>query len=410
MDALYLLQSAQQAGMEVPEPVSGWAKPLSAGAQAFFQSAAELGYTNAGISEVSLYFGEALRLKDPAALKPALGAILTIARSNLHLYPALSGSDALQFLQNMLHFPDPLITDKVAALLSGVMCRKPNLFTIDQVHACADYSPSTEAGKMTVLANLLKNDSWREDLMVRQHTRVLAAVGAGGTGTALPATYKAAMCLWLAAFRAKELEGLLKPAIESLNEMLKGVRAEKAVRISLMALENMLKSKSLCEAMAEKDVLSTLSSLEYEKWRDPELLDLITKVKAALQSEVKFLTNYERFEREVMSGVLRWGFIHSDKFWADNAMKCERGNFKVIDHLLVLVRTGRDPETVAVACHDLGEFARLHPGGKALLTARGAKVRMLELMGSAQRDVAREALLCVQKLMLSRSMEPVMAF
>jgi len=77
---------------------------------------------------------------------------------------------------------------------------------------------------------------------------------------------------------------------------------------------------------------------------------------------------------------------------------------------MVIVRTAKDPETLAVACHDLGEFARLHPVGKQIATNKGAKDKMLELMSNSQREVAREALLCVQKLMLqSNSLNAIRA-
>ena len=51
---------------------------------------------------------------------------------------------------------------------------------------------------------------------------------------------------------------------------------------------------------------------------------------------------------------------------SSQVLKCEGNNFRVIDHLMVIARTSRDTETLAVACHDLGEFARLHPVGRRL--------------------------------------------
>lgn len=85
-------------------------------------------------------------------------------------------------------------------------------------------------------------------------------------------------------------------------------------------------------------------------------------------------------------------------------LKCEAHNFRVIDHLMVIARNpASSAESLATACHDIGEFARLHPVGKQIATTKGAKDKMLELMSSSQREVAREALLCVQKLMLQKS-------
>jgi len=71
---------------------------------------------------------------------------------------------------------------------------------------------------------------------------------------------------------------------------------------------------------------------------------------------------------------------------------------KVLMKLLV----ADDLETVAVACHDLGEFARLYPTGKKVLDRLKAKQFLLMLLSHKNKDVAREALLCVQKLMLKR--------
>lgn len=403
MDALYLLQSAQQAGLEVSEPVAKWGGQMSPTAQHFFQQA-EFGTTHVNTHAAIGYMQEALKLQDPTCLRCALSAILACVRGNSYLYAALLNPDSLKFLQDLLKFPDTILVDKVAALLSGTMCRYPNKFTFEQVKAVADYNNASEAGKMNVLANLLKNDHWRVELFEQHQMRILSGAAAINH---IPTAYKSVMCLWLAAF-SKDVK-IPPSVIVSINELLKSNRAEKGVRIGLMALENMLKFKDLCESMAENETIQIVSALEYEKWRDPELVELISKLKTQLQQEVKVLTNFERFEREVMSGKLKWGFIHSDKFWIENVGKCESHNFRVIDHLMVIVRTARDPETLSVACHDLGEFARLHPAGKLVMVQKGCKEKMLELMSSTQREVAREALLCVQKLMLQKGMESVVA-
>jgi len=217
----------------------------------------------------------------------------------------------------------------------------------------------------------------------------------------VPVMYKALMCVWLTSFSPDSPVPV--SVILPINDVLKSCRTEKVVRIALMAVENLLKSKAMCEEMAEQETVGLVQALEYEKWRDEELVEQIKNVISRLQQEVKKLTNFERFEREVTSGKLKWGFIHSERFWLENVLKCESNNFRVIEHLLCLAQASKDPETLAVACHDLGEFARLHPVGKQIATTRGAKDRMLELMSNTNREVAREALLCVQKLMLQNS-------
>lgn len=346
--------------------------------------------------KASNIFVEAMSIKDPGHLKSALANMYSIVRGNTALYSALSTVECLAFLNDLMKARDQSMADKAASLLAGVMCRHPNKFTPEHVKICAEYNGS-ESGKLDVLANLLKHDGWRSDLYKKYEMRVQG----GLSSSSVPVAYKALMCVWLTSF----LKGHPVPVsvITPLNDILKSCRTEKVIRIALMAIENLLKSKQMCEEMAEQETVGLVQALEYEKWRDDELIDLIKHCIQQLQAEVKMLTNFERFEREVNSGKLKWGFIHSERFWLENVKQCESNNFRVIEHLLCLAQSSRDAETLAVACHDLGEFARLHPFGKQVANTRGAKDRMLELMSNGNRDVAREALLCVQKLMLQNS-------
>lgn len=389
-----MMQAAGEAGGEMLEPVASWGGRMSSGALVFYSS----DVPNINVKDASRYFLEAMQLSDPHNLKMGVAHMYSICRGNIYLYEALATPECMSHLYELIKSRDTPVADKSASLLSGVFCRYPHKCTTEQVKSLTEYAGS-EAGKLDVLANLLKYDEWRVLLFPPASMRILSGVAS----SAVPVIYKSLMCVWLASFSKACLPHVPASVIVSINEVLKTCRTEKVVRIALLAIENLLKSKAMCEELAEQETLSLVAALEYEKWRDGELVELIKSVISKLQEQVKVLTNFERFEREVTSGRLKWGFIHSEKFWLENVLKCEANNFRVIDHLMVIARTARDPETLAVACHDLGEFARLHPVGKQIATNRGAKDKMLELMSSAQREVAREALLCVQKLMLMKS-------
>lgn len=391
MDTTYFLQSAQEAGGEVLEPVGTWGGTLSGEAIAFFQNPDM--HATVSVEAASKYFLEAMKVASSDSLKHALCNVHSIVRGNIFLYGALADASCVAVLTTLAKAHDATMSDKAASLLAGVMCRFSQRFTVAQVKALADYS-GTEAGKLDVLANLLKYDAWRKDLFEAASMRILSGV----SSSSVPVVYKGLMCVWLASFN--KATTIPVGVITSVNEVLKSTRTEKVIRMALLAIENLLKNRAMCEEMADQGTVGFVSALEYEKWRDMELIDLIKKLTEKLHAEVKVLTNFERFEREINSGRLKWGFIHTEKFWLENVLKCESNNFRVIDHLMVIVRTAKDPETLAVACHDLGEFARLHPIGKQIANNKGAKDKMLELMSNSQREVAREALLCVQKLML----------
>ena len=50
--------------------------------------------------------------------------------------------------------------------------------------------------------------------------------------------------------------------------------------------------------------------------------------------------------------------------------------------------TSTDTTTLAVACHDGGEFVRLHPVGKRMCMKMGIKASVMTLMAQPEREVA----------------------
>lgn len=79
---------------------------------------------------------------------------------------------------------------------------------------------------------------------------------------------------------------------------------------------------------------------------------------------VRSCSSMERYEREVESGQLRWSPVHTAEFWKENFKRFEEDNFRLIRHLATVLATGVDILTLAVACYDIGEFARFHPHGR----------------------------------------------
>jgi V-type H+-transporting ATPase subunit H len=72
----------------------------------------------------------------------------------------------------------------------------------------------------------------------------------------------------------------------------------------------------------------------------------------------------ERYEREVESHQLRWSAVHTTEFWKENFRRFEDNDFKLIRLLSEVLRTAVETLTLAVACYDIGEFARFHPHGR----------------------------------------------
>merc|ERR1719210_2882439 len=103
------------------------------------------------------------------------------------------------------------------------------------------------------------------------------------------------------------------------------------------------------------------------------------------------MSNFARYHRELQAAVqgsagLKWGFIHSSKFWSENVTKFEADNYQALKDLTKLLIQSADPTTLAVACHDVGEFVTLHPLGKKKVAELKIKDRLMDLMGQDRDD------------------------
>jgi V-type H+-transporting ATPase subunit H len=58
--------------------------------------------------------------------------------------------------------------------------------------------------------------------------------------------------------------------------------------------------------------------------------------------------------------------------------------------------------TLAVACHDLGQFIMHHPQGRYIITDLRGKELVMRHLAHPDPQVQKQALLCIQKIMLTK--------
>lgn len=331
--------------------------------------------------------------------------------------------DFLTPLSNITKLDDAYASDKAVYLMTAIASQEPRLFNLadNSVNLGALIRIITgSAGSVSMLGaldgitNLLKNSDFREEVWSAEGVseRIFSV-----TRESSPALiYKSVFAIWLLSFNeniAVTLPGSLKTlgVASRLKDVLANCRVEKVVRIGLSVLKNLLRHKALSEEVVEKGTLDVVNQLEFEKWRDGELYDEIKDVSHEIATKVKELSSFERYEKELATGDLHWGFIHSDRFWQENITKFEKDSFAAIKNLgkILVDAQNATPTTLAVACHDIGEFASLHPLGKRKVQEFMIKESIMQLMqapghkGDGEfRDLRREALLCCQKIMLDR--------
>lgn len=199
-------------------------------------------------------------------------------------------------------------------------------------------------------------------------------------------------------------------ALKRLIQILRHSKKTRVVRVALMCLRN-LTMKGFNTDIVDFGGVDVLNTLGSKKWPDEEIPDDIAATLEVLKKDVKDLSSWAQYRQEVMSEELTFkNPAHNDEtFWRQNAMKFEEKDFEVMKLLArILQKNAEDSNApdrhtkMAVACHDLGELARVHPrGGKVIGLVPTAKATVLTLMESDDTEVKREALLCMQKMMVA---------
>lgn len=232
-------------------------------------------------------------------------------------------------------------------------------------------------------------------------TKLLKTQGAGANAQLL---YELTFCLWTLSFCEEIRNSFLEQGTVSvLCEQVTAAPREKVVRVSLATLRN------LCEGEADAyntaiigcGLPKTLRNMRERQWADPDVADDVEAVYTALMANYRELSTFDRWAAEVTSTQLKWGLVHQEKFWRENAKELEKNDFKLLKQLIELLRSDEN-EVVSVACYDLGEFVRFYPNGKSIVKHLGAKDLIMVKIEDPDPEVQRHALQCMSKIMVNQ--------
>ncbi|SOV17388.1 vacuolar ATP synthase subunit h, putative [Plasmodium sp. gorilla clade G2] len=333
----------------------------------------------------------------------------------------LHDKDMYGYLMKLCTHSDTYIADKSSFLLSGSFCYNNNYFTEVQIKEFIikiDFFNVSEEGKMDIYINILKIDNYRKDIYELEQFSTIIKKNLELSNNNANKQYKSVFCIWLLTFKDCFIKQLYKNNIITIViNLFKKCRVEKILRVSLNIIKNIMHIDDCFEIIVDNNIIQTMTVLQYDKWRDNDIYDTIVQLLNKLDQRVKNYSNFERYCHELSNGKLKWSVLHTEKFWLENVMQFEKDEFKAIQQLADIIKlyahniiqkseTGESKEeidavTVAVACFDIGEFARLYPNGKKICQKFKIKENVMILIATKDRDIVREALLCAQKIMLN---------
>uniref|UniRef100_A0A8C9TZ34 V-type proton ATPase subunit H n=1 Tax=Scleropages formosus TaxID=113540 RepID=A0A8C9TZ34_SCLFO len=230
---------------------------------------------------------------------------------------------------------------------------------------CHSYSSQYAQCVAGCLQLMLRINEYRFSWVEADGVNSITAVLSSKCGFQLQ--YQMIFCLWLLAFSPQMCEQLRRyNVVPVLADILQESVKEKVTRIILATFRNLLEKSSereTCQeyalAMIQCKVLKQLENLEQQKYDDEDITD-----------DIKFLL--ERLGESVQ-------------------------DLRILTRLL---EVSEDPQVIAVAAHDIGEYVRHYPRGKRVIEQLGGKQLVMNHMHHEDQLVRYNALLAVQKLMV----------
>jgi V-type H+-transporting ATPase subunit H len=218
-------------------------------------------------------------------------------------------------------------------------------------------SPAPGAPDVAIpaLSVLLRRQSAR-DVFVARHgivilVHLLAKLGVNGNGQQI---YEVCFCLWtLSLGDEMDLKSFLSSgSIRYLVDVLAAAPSRKIVRMVCSILRNLCCTENedvlteLLTGPLQKLLENMVASNAHKQAGDPELETDVRVLYDTLMKNYRDLSTFDRWASEVHTGALRWGIVHMEKFWRENAKFVEANDFKLLKMLIQLLRSDDDVRSV----------------------------------------------------------------
>lgn len=196
-------------------------------------------------------------------------------------------------------------------------------------------------------------------------------------------------------------------AIPTMVDLIAAAPSRKVVRMAIAMLKNLAttddKRDTVLMEMLTVELDKILGTIilanAHKQAGDVEVENDVVVLQDLLLKNYRDLSSFERWSSEIQSGSLRWGIVHTEKFWRENNKFMEASEFKLLKVLIHLLKSD-NVVNQSIALYDLGEFSRFYPNGKLVVSQLGGKEKVMELLESDNADVQSYALQCISKLLV----------
>jgi len=106
--------------------------------------------------------------------------------------------------------------------------------------------------------------------------------------------------------------------VEKVLKILDYFNKEKVVRAVLLLLQSLSSSKKALEIISDLSTLELIEKLQQRHWVDKDIWDLLEEIWKVLDANYQEFTSIGKYAKEVHNKALRWGPVHTTRFWQEN--------------------------------------------------------------------------------------------
>eukprot|EP01017_Pseudomicrothorax_dubius_P029281 TRINITY_DN3543_c0_g1_i6.p1 TRINITY_DN3543_c0_g1~~TRINITY_DN3543_c0_g1_i6.p1 ORF type:complete len:172 (+),score=41.22 TRINITY_DN3543_c0_g1_i6:99-614(+) len=146
--------------------------------------------------------------------------------------------------------------------------------------------------------------------------------------------YYTCLNFWLLSYykeSAKYFAGPASGIIRNVITIIQNHSREKIWRVAFYLFKNLSNlHENTIEIMVDCGLLKVVDTLLKGNIKDTELKEDLETMGTLLEKNLKILTSFEKYMKEITSANLEWSTVHSEKFWKDNVKKFEENDFNLI--------------------------------------------------------------------------------
>ena len=109
--------------------------------------------------------------------------------------------------------------------------------------------------------------------------------------------------------------------IKNICDILQKVSREKITRVAFMIFKNIQESSPCLELMIDNRLLKVIDTILKGNIKDEDLITDIRDMGTILENNIRVLSSFDKYAKEVNSEILEWSSVHNERFWKENAIK-----------------------------------------------------------------------------------------